>query len=79
MTDVVRFLGDDGNSYYVVQSGEGANYAAYVVVDRKLRPLDDGTYPLPAGRTFEVTGGSVSPDALARLKVFAQRSTRLPQ
>lgn len=79
VTDVVRFLADDGNSYYVVQSGEGANYAAYVVVDRKLRRLSDGTYPLPAGRTFEISGGSVTPDALAKLKVFAQRSTRLPQ
>jgi hypothetical protein len=79
VTDVVRFLADDGRSYYVVQSGKAKDYAAYVVVDRKLRQLEDGTYPLPAGRTFEVSGGSVTSDSLAKVKVFAQRSTRLPQ
>jgi len=79
VTDVVRFLADDGRSYYVLQSGQRADYAAYVVVDRKLRRLDDGTYPLPAGRTFEVSGGSVTPESLDKVKVFAQRSTRLPQ
>ena len=77
VTDVVRFLADDGRSYYVVQAQEGG-YTAYVVEGRQLRALEDGTYPLPAGRTFEVKGGSVADEAIGQIKVFAHRSTRLP-
>jgi hypothetical protein len=78
ITDVVRFLAPDGNSYYAVQQGVDKPYHAYVVADRALRPLTDGSYPLPAGRSFKVEGGTVHGESLADLKLYAYKSTRLP-
>lgn len=78
ITDTVRFLADDGNSYYAIQAGVDAPYQAYVVKDRRLTPLSDGTYPLPAGGEFEVSDGFVRAESLSMLKVQAYKSTRLP-
>jgi hypothetical protein len=78
ITDVVRFLAPDGNSYYAVQQGTDNPYHAYVVADRVLKPLADGSYPLPAGRSFRVEGGTVRGESLADLKLYSFKSTRLP-
>jgi hypothetical protein len=78
ITDVVRFVAPDGNSYYAVQQGADRPYQAYMVVNHALRPLTDGAYPLPGGRAFQVKAGDVTPASLADLKVHAFESTRLP-
>ena len=57
ITDIVRFVAPDGNSYYAVQKGLNRPYQAYVVVNHALRAPADGEYPLPGGRTFKVASG----------------------
>lgn len=79
ITDIVRFVAPDGNSYYAVQKGQNRPYQAYVVVNHALRALADGEYPLPGGRTFEVASGEVHTASLADLKTYAYESTRLPR
>jgi hypothetical protein len=79
ITDVIRFVAPDENSYYAVQHGVGQSYQAFVAERRELKPLTDGEYPLPGGRSFRVEAGDVHPDSLGELKVYAYQSTRLPR
>src|SRR5262249_13197829 len=79
ITDIVRFVAPDGNTYYAVQKGVDGPYHAYVVVNHALRPLADGKYPLPGGKTFQVESGKVHHASLPDLKTYAYESTRLPR
>ena len=79
VTDLVRFLAPDNQSYYAVQQGVNKPYQAFVVVNHVLKPLADGEYPLPGGRHFKVASGNVHSESLADLKVYAYESTRLPR
>jgi hypothetical protein len=79
VTDVVRFLAPDGNSYYAVQQGLNRPYQAYIVADHALRPLADGDYPLAADRSFKVESGDVQDASLSDVKIFAYQSSRLPR
>lgn len=78
ITDVVRFLAPDGNFYFVVQSGAGKPYQAYVMAGRTLQPVANGRYPLSHGRAFSVEGGTLHAGSLNDVKVYAHESTRLP-
>jgi hypothetical protein len=79
ITDVIRFVAPDENSYYAVQRGVDQSYEAFVAEGRQLKPLLDGEYPLPGDRAFRVEAGRVHPDSLPDLKVHAYESTRLPR
>ncbi|MGC1295794.1 MAG: hypothetical protein WA869_12225 [Alloacidobacterium sp.] len=79
ITDIVRFVAPDANSYYAVQKGVDQPYKAYVVVNHALQPLADGEYSLPGEKTYKVANGEVHPDSLANFKAFAHQSTRLPR
>jgi hypothetical protein len=79
ITDVIRFVAPDGNSYYAVQRGADQPFQAFVAKGRQLESLEDGEFPLPGGRSFSVKAGEVSADSLADVKVCAFDSTRLPE
>jgi hypothetical protein len=79
ITDVIRFVAPDGNSYYAVQRGLEQPYESFIADGRELRVLADGDYSLPGDRTFRVENGAVHANSLADLKAYAHESTRLPR